>query len=69
MERDGPTARVGLRGSVREVDVSMVGDVAAGDWVLVHAGFAIERLDEEDARQTLDSLAEVEEALGSDASP
>jgi hydrogenase expression/formation protein HypC len=31
-----------------------------GDYVIVHAGFAISRLDEEEAQQTLEALAELE---------
>lgn len=32
----------------------MVADVAVGDFVIIHAGFAIEKLDEADARETLE---------------
>ncbi len=42
----------------REVDVSLV-NANVGDYVLVHAGFAIEILDEEDARETLKTWQEL----------
>jgi hydrogenase expression/formation protein HypC len=40
-------------GVLREVDVTLV-DVRVGDYVLVHAGYAIQVLDEEEAKETLD---------------
>ena len=35
-----------------------------GDWVIVHAGFAISRLDEDEARETLSLLKEIAESEG-----
>lgn len=40
---DGAKATVSVEGAVREVDVSLVDEVAVGDYVLVHAGFALHR--------------------------
>jgi hydrogenase expression/formation protein HypC len=40
---DGVKAVVSVEGAVREVDVSLVDGVAVGDYVLVHAGFALHR--------------------------
>jgi len=42
-----------IDGVRREASLMMVEDVAVGDFVLIHAGFAIEKLDEEDAQETL----------------
>ena len=44
-------ARVDVDGSTREVNIALVDDLRVGDWVLIHLGFAMERLTEEDARQ------------------
>ena len=41
----GSKATVSVDGAVREVDVSLVEGVAVGDYVLVHAGFALHRWD------------------------
>ncbi|MFH0916278.1 MAG: HypC/HybG/HupF family hydrogenase formation chaperone [bacterium] len=41
----GVTATVSVEGAFREVDVSLVDGVAVGDYVLVHAGFALHRWD------------------------
>lgn len=48
-----------LEGNEREVDLSFIEDPRAGDWVLVHAGFAIEKMDAEEAEETLRMLAEM----------
>ena len=41
-EIDGARGKVTLAGNVREADFSLIDEPAVGDWVLVHAGFAIE---------------------------
>ena len=45
-------------GTKRKVNISLV-NVKNGDYVLVHAGFAIERLDEIEAKKTLDLFREL----------
>ena len=45
-----------IDGVQREASLMMIDDVAIGDYVLIHAGFAIERIDEEEARLTLQAL-------------
>ena len=47
-----------LEGSRTEVILSLVPEAGVGDWVLVHAGYAISRLDEAEAKITYDLLAE-----------
>ncbi len=65
-------ARVTVAGVSREVNIACIVDDAhppascVGDWVLVHVGFAMSRIDEEEARRTLDileQLGEVQEEL------
>jgi len=51
-------------GTRREIDLTLV-DARVGDYVLVHAGFAIEKLDERDAQETLKLFREM--LGGSDA--
>jgi len=51
-------AKVDFGGVMREVDISLV-DVNIGDYVLVHAGFAIETIDEEEAKRSLDLWKEL----------
>jgi hydrogenase expression/formation protein HypC len=61
-DRDAGLARVDLSGVRREVSVALVDEPGAplqeGDWVLVHVGFALARIDEEDAQATLALLRE-----------
>jgi hydrogenase expression/formation protein HypC len=46
-------ARVDVGGVRRTVNVGLVDGVQAGDWVLVHVGFALSRVDEAEALQTM----------------
>jgi len=62
---EGSWATVDLAGNTRRIDVSLIEAPAVGDWVVVHAGFALEKLDEQAARETLDLVREL--AGGEDA--
>lgn len=52
-------SRVDFGGIKRDVSLAYLPDVQAGDYVIVHAGFAISRLDEEEAQETLRLLGEL----------
>ena len=54
--------RVEFGGIVREVCLDLVPEAEPGDYVIVHAGFAISRLDVEEAERTYQLLAEMEQA-------
>ncbi|MBN2323851.1 MAG: HypC/HybG/HupF family hydrogenase formation chaperone [Spirochaetes bacterium] len=56
--KEGDTGKVELGGVTREVGLQLVPESKAGDWVLLHAGFAIQVVDEEEAQATLDLLEE-----------
>jgi len=45
-----------IDGVQREASLMMIDGVQVGDYVLIHAGFAIERIDQAEARLTLDVL-------------
>lgn len=53
-----PKGLVDFQGSRVEVSLALVPEAAPGDWVLVHAGFAISMLDEAAARETWQYLSE-----------
>jgi hydrogenase expression/formation protein HypC len=55
-EIDGTLARVDLAGNVQEADLTLLPEAKIGDYVLLHAGFAIAVYDEETALQTLRDL-------------
>jgi len=53
------TGRIDYLGAKIKANFALLDDVKIGDWVIVHAGFAISRLDEADALETLDMLREM----------
>ena len=53
---------VELAGVVREVSFMLLPNVRVGDYVLLHAGYALQRLDEAEAEETIRLLAELAEA-------
>lgn len=53
------TARVEFGGVVRQASLVYVPEAQVGDYVLVHVGFAISRIDEEAARETFEALAQI----------
>ena len=61
IEINMPEATVELSGVKRHISLSLLSeeDVRIGDHVIVHAGFAIEKLDPEDARERLSYLEEM----------
>ena len=59
LEVNGPRATVELGGLKREVSVELLDEVESGQWVVVHAGFAIETLSEEEAFETLRMIGDV----------
>lgn len=59
-------AVIEMGGLTRETNLSFVPEAKVGDYVLIHAGYAIQRLDEEEARQTLALLEQLAELAESD---
>ena len=59
---EGTMAEVELGGVTRQVSLLLTPEAQVGDWVLVHTGFAISVLDENEARETLALFDEMEEA-------
>lgn len=61
-------ARVDIGGMRRQVNVMLVDPegLEIGDWVLVHVGFALNKVDEEEAHETLRLLREMGEAYDRD---
>lgn len=59
---DDPLMRIGkvaFAGIVKEASLALLPDAGVGDYVLVHAGFAITLLDQAEAQRTLDYLEEL----------
>lgn len=53
------TGKVNFGGVMREVSLAYVPEVQIGDYVIVHVGFALSKVDETAAQQTLDDLAAI----------
>jgi len=61
LEQDGESrlARVEFGGITRKVSLDLVPEAGVGDYVIVHVGFAISKLDEEEAHRTLELLEQM----------
>lgn len=64
--REGDDAVVDLAGVRKEISLALVEDVAVGDYVIVHVGYALNKLDPEEAEKTLALFAEMGGAMTPD---
>ncbi|MBO7205627.1 MAG: HypC/HybG/HupF family hydrogenase formation chaperone [Candidatus Methanomethylophilaceae archaeon] len=55
---NGDNADIDFGGVIKQTNISMV-EAKVGDWVVIHAGFAIEIMDDEEAEETLKLWNEV----------
>jgi len=53
-------AKVSFGGVVKDVSLAYVPEAVVGDYVIVHVGFALNRLDEDEARKVFEILNELE---------
>jgi hydrogenase expression/formation protein HypC len=58
VEIEGNKGIVEYTGIKREVGLDLLEDVKIDDWVIIHTGFAISKLNEEEAQETLSLLKE-----------
>ena len=58
---ESKTALVEIMGVSREISIELLKEVNIGDYVLIHAGCAIQRLDEEEALKTIELFNELRE--------
>jgi hydrogenase expression/formation protein HypC len=54
-------AKVDFGGVVREACIETIPDLQVGEYTIIHAGFALNRMSESEARETLDALRELDE--------
>ena len=62
--RDGDQAMVDVGGVRKEISLALVDGIAVGDYVILHVGYAIQKLDLEEAEKTLALFSELGENLG-----
>ncbi len=56
-----------MSGVEKTVDISLIPDAQVGDWVVVHVGFALNKINPEEAEKTLKLLGEIASAEGKKA--
>jgi len=63
---DEQLARVDVNGVGRVINVALLEDeeLSSGDWVLIHVGFALSKIDEDEARRALQSLQSMGQPYG-----
>jgi hydrogenase expression/formation protein HypC len=64
--RDGDNALVDLAGVRKEISLALVEGVVVGDYVIVHVGYALNKLDPEEAARTLKLFADIGELSAGD---
>lgn len=57
-EINGEMGKVEIGGVSREAGLMLLEDIRIGDWVIVHAGIAISKIDDQEAEETLKLLKE-----------
>ncbi len=60
--RDGASATVDIGGVQKDISTALLDDLSEGDYVILHAGFALSRLDPVEAERTLALLEELQTA-------
>jgi len=63
---EGFSAMVEAGGVSREINLRLLEGAQVGDYVLVHAGFAIEKIDEQEAKETLELMQQIFRFQGED---
>ena len=71
LQEPGDLARVNVFGVERMINVGMVEKegLASGDWVLIHVGFAIAKMNEDEAKASMSFLQEMGEAFTNELGP
>ncbi len=61
IEIEKNVAKVDVGGLLSEVSLDLCPDVSVGEYILIHTGFAIQKVDEEEAKETLELLRQLAE--------
>ena len=61
IEIEGDKAKVSVGGTIVEAGLHLVDNISIGDYVLVHTGFAIQKISELEAKETLEIFKEFED--------
>lgn len=58
---DKGLGKVDFLGAIREISVELIEEVSIGDYIIAHAGYAVERIKDEDAVETIKLFEELKE--------
>jgi hydrogenase expression/formation protein HypC len=61
MKIEGENAEVSVGGTIMQANLSLVDNVGVGDYILLHTGFALQKIDKEEAIETLKTFEEFSE--------
>jgi len=67
LDRDAELATVEMDGIKKDVSLALIDGVAVGDYLLIHVGYALQRLSEDEAMRTLALFDELEASRAMDA--
>ena len=59
VDEDGGIAKVDVSGVRRNINIALLDNVSIGDYVLIHVGFALSKIDEKEAEETLRMLQQL----------
>ncbi|HEY5562900.1 MAG TPA: HypC/HybG/HupF family hydrogenase formation chaperone [Clostridiaceae bacterium] len=66
INNENKVAQGEMNGVRRKVRIDFIPDIKLGEYVLVHAGFAMEKMDEKSVIETIESFNEIEEIIKAD---
>jgi len=58
---EGELAKVSVGGTIMNANLNLVEDIKIGDYILLHTGFALQKIDEKEAQETLKIFEEFDE--------
>jgi hydrogenase expression/formation protein HypC len=63
IEIEKKIAKADVGGLIRDISIELCPEVSVGEYVLIHTGFAIQKVDEKEAEETLEFLKKMAEAI------
>jgi hydrogenase expression/formation protein HypC len=61
---DGITAKASVGGAIVNTSLHLVDDIKPGDYILIHTGFALQKISEEEALETIRIIQDLEKETG-----
>jgi hydrogenase expression/formation protein HypC len=66
---EGDRARVDVNGVMYDAGLALTAGISVGDWVLLHAGYILDKVSEDDAELTLEAIREYTNLMDPDGKP